>query len=126
ADLLNDLGYCYYSRGKWTDAETTLRKAVTANPQHQRAWVNLGMTLAQMERYQESFEAFTHAVPAAQAHCNLAFILTTQGKRDDAKQAYRLALNFDPGLTLARAALQKLENPRPAGAAPSQVASRRQ
>jgi Tfp pilus assembly protein PilF len=119
ADLLNDFGYSCYSQGKWSDAETQFRQAVNVNPKHARAWVNLGMTLAQLHRTQESIEAFSKVVSAAQAHCNVAFILTTQGRFDDAKAAYRKALALDPELTLARAALAKLENPAPRPGQPS-------
>jgi tetratricopeptide (TPR) repeat protein len=109
ADLLNDLGYAYYCRGRWTDAENSLRQAVEINPKHGRAWINLGMTLGQEERYTESFEAFAKVVSPAQAHCNVAFALTTQGKREEAKEAYRKALALNPDLRIARLALAKLE-----------------
>jgi tetratricopeptide (TPR) repeat protein len=111
ADTLNNLGYGYYNRGQWDLAEEQLRKAVAANPNHKPAWINLGMTLAQKRQYDKSLEAFAKAVPPAQAQANLAFILTTQGKRDEAKAAYKEALRIDPGLQLARNALAKLENP---------------
>ena len=115
ADTLNNLGYAYYSRGQWELAETHLRKALAADPKHKRARVNLGMTLAQRQDYQQSLDAFAQVVPLAQGHCNLAFILTTQGKFAEAKASYREALRLDPGLRLAQAALTKLENsPAPA------------
>jgi tetratricopeptide (TPR) repeat protein len=109
AALLNDLGYSYYCRGRWAEAEEKLREAVALNPKLERAWINLGMTLGEQGRYAESLEAFGKAVPTAQAQCNLAFILTTQGKLDLAKQAYAEALTHDPDLLLARKALAKLE-----------------
>jgi Tfp pilus assembly protein PilF len=118
ADLLNDFGYCYYSQGKWAEAETQLRRALSINPKHPRAWVNLGMTLAQMHKTEDSLEAFRKVVSPAQAYSNLAFILTTQGKFDDAKAVYRQALALDPELALARAALAKLETSPPRAPAP--------
>jgi Tfp pilus assembly protein PilF len=111
ADLLNDLGYTYYSRGDWAEAEKTLRQALSVNPQHQRAWINLGLSLGQQQRYEESLEAFSKAVGPGQAQCNLAFVYSTQGKRDEARVAYRKALDLDGSLTLAQAALEKLEKP---------------
>jgi tetratricopeptide (TPR) repeat protein len=109
ADVLNDLGYHYYCRGQWLEAEKHLQQAVEVNAKHRAAWINLGMTLGQQERYSESLGAFAKAVSPAEAQCNLAFILTTQGKRDQARQAYREALALEPDLHLARAALAKLE-----------------
>ena len=49
----------------------------------------------------------------AQAQANLAFVLTAQGKREEAKAAYRKALQLDPSLALARDALAKLDGPAP-------------
>jgi Tfp pilus assembly protein PilF len=111
ADLLNDIGYCYYNQGNWVEAEKYLRQAVAVNSKHARAWINLGMTLAQSHQTAESLEAFTKVVSPAEAQCNLAFIFMTQKKLDEAKAAYRHALTLDPDLALARAALAKLEQP---------------
>ncbi len=130
ADALNNLGYGYYCRGQWALAEEQLRKAVAANPEHKHAWINFGMTLAQQQQYDQSLDAFAKVISPAQGHCNLAFVLTTQGKRDEAKQAYREALRLDPGLQLAQVALAKLERPtanpvRKVEAAPQPVAAAR-
>ncbi|MCS6978044.1 MAG: tetratricopeptide repeat protein, partial [Gemmatales bacterium] len=46
-----------------------------------------------------------------EAQVNLAFIYQTQGKREEAKEAYRKALALQPELDLARRALAKLEAP---------------
>ncbi len=108
-DLLSDLGYSYYCRGRWNEAETCLRQALAVNPKHGRASVNLGMTLAQQDRRQEALEAFNRVVSPAQSYSNLAFILTAQGKREDAKLAYRKAVSLDPSLRIAQAALAKLQ-----------------
>jgi len=131
ADVLNDLGYSYYNHGQFQYAETYLREALAANPKHARAWINLGMVLGEEGRYAESLDAFSHSVPPAQAQCNLAFVLTTQGKREEAKAAYRQALSLDPNLVIARGALEKLEHapasnsaqsPLPVAALSAQVA----
>ncbi len=111
AEILNNFGYHYYGRGLWSDAETQFRQALEIDPHHQRAWINLGLTLAQQERYADCLEAFGHVISAGQAKSNLAFVLTTQGKREDAKQAYREALALEPDLRIAQLALRKLEEP---------------
>jgi Tfp pilus assembly protein PilF len=113
--LLNRFGYFYYTRGQWSEAETQFRQAVAINANLQCAWVNLGLTLAQQNRYEESVDAFSKAVTRAEALSNLAFVLSTQGKPAEAKQCYREALDLDPKLNIARLALQKLEG-RGAGA----------
>jgi tetratricopeptide (TPR) repeat protein len=123
ADLLNDIGYCCYNQGDWVEAEKYLRQALAVSPEHGRAWINLGMTLAKTGRTTESIEAFTHVVSPAQAQCNLAFILTTQGQIDEAKAAYQQALDHEPDLNVARVALAKLEKAaRSAASAPATAA----
>jgi Tfp pilus assembly protein PilF len=109
ADVLASLGYFYYARGQWAEAEENLRHALTINAKHPRAWVNLGLTLGEQGHYAESLEAFRHAISEAQAHSNLAFVLTTQGKREEAKEEYHRALELEPNLMIARRALEKLE-----------------
>src|SRR5262249_25321510 len=116
ADLLTDLGYSYYCRGDWANAEAYLAKAVQFDPKHKKAWVNLGLARAQQGKWDDSFQAFCQAVRPADAHCNVAFILAAQGKTDEAKAQYRQALSLDPSLRLAHDALAQLENPHPHGA----------
>jgi Tfp pilus assembly protein PilF len=111
ADVLNGLGYFYYSRGQWPEAEETLRRALGVNPRHARAWVNLGLTLGAQGQCAESLDAFRKVVSEAEAHSNLAFLLMTQGKREEAKKEYCRALELDPNLAIARQALDKLEHP---------------
>ncbi len=116
-DLLNDLGYSYYCRGQWSLAEQYLAQAVQLQPQHKKAWVNLGLARAQQGKWEESLAAFQQAVRPAEAYCNLAFVLAAQGRTAEAVAHYRRALELDPSLRLAQAALAKLE---PAVAATTQ------
>jgi tetratricopeptide (TPR) repeat protein len=109
--LLNNLGYCYYNQGKWAEAEQHLRRAVALDPKHQHAAVNLGVTLAQQGRYDESLRVQGKVIGEAEAYSNVAFVLTAQGKREEAKQMYRRALQSNPGFPIARLALDRLENP---------------
>jgi Tfp pilus assembly protein PilF len=111
AALLNDVGYSHYLRGEWTLAEDYLSQAVKNNPDQKTAWINLGMTLVQRDRLDQALDAFNHAVPEPEAHCNMAFAFSLQGKHREAIQEYRRALELAPNLEKARAALAKLENP---------------
>jgi Tfp pilus assembly protein PilF len=117
ADLLNDIGYGYYSRGRWAESEKYLRQALAAKPKHARAAINLGLCLGAQGHFEEALEMFNKAVTPAQAHSNLAFVLTTQHKWAEARREYQQALQIDPDIPLARAALAKLEKaerePRP-------------
>ncbi len=113
ADLLNDLAYHYYQRGDWVLAEASLRKALAVNPKHERAWINLGMTLAQEDKVQEAFKAFTKVVSPAEAKSNLGMILAQNGKNGAAKQAFRESLEMEPDAPATRAALAQLEKEKP-------------
>lgn len=107
--LLSDVGYSYYNRGQWGEAEQYLRQAVAADAANKKAWTNLGLTLAQQGRYPESLDAFSKGATQAEAYQNLAFVLTAQKKFDEAKAAYRKALELEPGLKVSQAALTRLD-----------------
>lgn len=109
AAILNDLGYSYYNRGQWAIAEDHLRRATIADKKNKRAWVNLGLALAQQEKYPEAVTAFETAVTPAEAQANLGFVLVTQKKTEEAKAVYRKALQMEPELKDARKALDRLE-----------------
>ena len=115
ADLMSDLGYSYYSRGDWVNAEIYLAKATELDPNHKKAWNNLGLARAQQGKWDDSFRAFCQAVRPADAHCNLAFVLAAQGNAGEAKAQYVQALRLDPALRVAQVALMRLENPQPRG-----------
>jgi Tfp pilus assembly protein PilF len=108
-DLLNDYGYSCYCRGSWSDAELNFRKALALNPKHERAWINLGLTLGQQGRCDESIQAFTKVVSPAQAYANIAFVHLTQGQVEKAKVFYQLALARDPQLDLPNQVLARLD-----------------
>jgi len=109
ASLLNDMGYSYYNRGQWAEAETYLLRSVAADKTNKRAWVNLGMTQAQLGKTTQALVSFEKAVSQAEAQANLGFVLMTQGNRAEALAAYRRALALEPTLPIAQAAIARLE-----------------
>lgn len=111
APLWNDLGYHQYQRGNWKEAEESLRKAVALDPKFDKAWMNLGLALGQQEQFPGALDAFEKAVRPAEARSNLAFVMMTKGQYDKAKDLYNEALRLDPGLSVARAALARMEAP---------------
>jgi Tfp pilus assembly protein PilF len=109
ADLWNDLGYFQSVRGNWAEAETNYRKAIEINAKHSKAWINLGLALGQQGKYEDSQAAFEKVCKPAEVRCNLAFVMVTQGKVDQARKLCREALELDPGLVPARNMLKQLD-----------------
>jgi tetratricopeptide (TPR) repeat protein len=109
ADLLSDLGYSYYNRGQWPEAEKHLREALRHSANHKRASVNLGLALAQQGRQQEALEVWMTVITPAESYANLGFVCLTQGKTEEAKASYREALKREPQMTTAQQTLAKLE-----------------
>ena len=108
--LLSDLGYYHYERGNQTEAEQSLRKALSIDPNHAKALCNLGLVLAAQGKFEESFDAFSKAVGPAAAHSNLGVLLAKQGRYDQAKRAFNQALALDPTLPQPRAFLDYLDH----------------
>jgi tetratricopeptide (TPR) repeat protein len=119
ANLCNDVGYCLYLKGDWTESEKYLKLALDANPKHPTAWSNLGLTLAALGRLNESMEAFLHTVTAADAYCNIAVVQFEQGKLNEAKETFRQALDQDPNNEKAFRGLKQLEKREAAPTTPT-------
>lgn len=106
----NSLGYCFLLQRKLDDAEAALRKAVALQPSNERFRTNLGMVYGHQERYADAIEQFRRAGSVADAYCNLAFVLESQGKIAEAKNAYYLAMRADPTSDRAERLLTELES----------------
>jgi Tfp pilus assembly protein PilF len=109
ADVWNDQGAFHYARGEWELAESDLRRATKLNPHHERAWGNLALVLAQQERYEESYFAFSKIVGAAEAHSNVGILQAQHGQIDEARKSLRKALELQSGLRQAQVVLARLD-----------------
>ena len=107
-ELWNDYAYFQFQCGDLDEAESSARQAIKLEPGHKRSWVNLGVILAEQERYDEAYEAFAHAVNPAAAHNNLGIILARQGRIDDARRELVEAQRLDPTLRQPPNVLQQL------------------
>ena len=105
SDLLNDLGYFHHQRKALPEAEKCYREAVAVNPQHRPAWVNLGVLLADQDRFEESYDAFIKTLTEAEAYSNLGVILAQKGRAAEADWHLRRALELSPHLEPPRAVL---------------------
>jgi hypothetical protein len=96
--------------------EEHYREAIRLNPGFKEARNNLGILLAKRGDLEGALLLFQEAVRArpraAHLHANLAVTLERLGRTAEAAQAYRRALELDPGDREARAALERLGSGR--------------
>jgi tetratricopeptide (TPR) repeat protein len=110
ASVLNDWGRSYYLRNNWAESEKLYRRALQIDPKHKLAVSNLALALGQEKRYSEAFQIFRNSgLSEAQAHCNIAFILWSQGRNDEARKACQLAKQLDPTCRKAQDLLAQLD-----------------
>jgi len=105
AQLLNDLGYCFYLQGKLAKAQKALHEAVSLEPSNRRYRNNLGLVYGQMGNYRDAHAHFEKAGSKADALFNLAFVYASHNKSGAAKNAMKQALVADPRHEPARKAL---------------------
>lgn len=105
AEVLGDLGYCYFLQGQLSKAESALTKATLIDPANKRNRNNLGLVLGHLGRHEEALAHFKLANSEADACYNLAFIFAAQERVDEAKECFQLALNADPTHRPSREAL---------------------
>jgi Tfp pilus assembly protein PilF len=109
ADIFCNMGYSQYLQRHWAEAEMNLKQAIAIKHDHRQAHNNLGLVLAQTDRPAEALAEFRRAgCTEADAHNNLAFGLTLQGRWDAARAEYAAAIQLDPSLNSARKALTQI------------------
>lgn len=95
------------TKGQIAEALPEWRKAVTLDPEDERARVNLGIALDHEGLINEAIEQFQKAIAIAPEHAeaydNLARDLLLRGNLDEAIQAYSTGLNIDPNNAGAQA-----------------------
>lgn len=74
ADLLSDMGYSLYLRGKYDQSESRLKEALEANPYHRGAQSNLGLVYGRQGKYDQALAAFRQAGTESEAQKNIAQI----------------------------------------------------
>ena len=109
-DIFCDRGYSLYLQHQWADAEMNLQQAIALKPDHRRAHNNLGLVLAHTNRLDSALAEFQRVgCTQAEALANAAFCLTIDGRLEEARNQYRLALAADPASPAAKAGLRQLE-----------------
>ncbi|MCA9138862.1 MAG: tetratricopeptide repeat protein [Planctomycetales bacterium] len=101
SDLLGDIGYAYFLNGEIDKAESYMRDAVTLAPENVRLLNNLAMIVGHQGHLDESLSLFRQGNSEPEAQANMAFVLSSLGKLEAAKEHYHRALERDPHLKKA-------------------------
>ncbi len=94
--LYNNQALSHMLLGNLSQAESSLRQALTLDPGYRLAYNNLGMVLTQRGRHREALRAFERGSGPAQAHNNLGTVLAWQGDYDRALDHFQQAREVMP------------------------------
>jgi tetratricopeptide (TPR) repeat protein len=110
-EIYCDMGYSLYLQRRWAEAEMNFRQVIALNSEHQRAHNNLGLVLAHNSQTEEAVAEFHKGgCGEADARENVALALATEGRWDEARSQYRLALRAQPGSATALARLADVDH----------------
>jgi tetratricopeptide (TPR) repeat protein len=95
----------HHRAGRFADAESSLRQALTSDANNPDALYLLGMLAIQTKRPAEAVEWLTRAVQvrpeAAEYHANLGHALRSMNRLDEAAARYEQAVRLNPSYALA-------------------------
>ena len=98
--LLNVAAAAAYAQGWLDEAEKYWRLALAVKPDHADAHNNLGLLLADQERFDQAEAAYRQALAANPRHAdvcnNLGILLDRQNRHEEALAAFRKALAIQP------------------------------
>lgn len=99
---LTQLGNAQMEARQWTQAETSLRRAIELAPGDATAWGTLGWVLWQQNKGPEARSALEKAVTLdpdlPEMHNNLALVSWGTGEQAPAEKEFREALRIQPGI----------------------------
>ena len=103
-ELLNSLGFALFQQGKSEEAVVALEKALAADPQHWKAHNNMALAsidIGELELAEAHYRESLAIEPQPAIYNDLGFVLERQGMPEEAAEAYRKALELDPGSAAA-------------------------
>ena len=88
AKVLNNLGFAFYTQGRYGSAETRLREAVMRAPNYCQAWYNLGLVYEKLARAEDAIDAYDHVVmicaeDAAGSYFRAGKLFLENGKKEE-------------------------------------------
>jgi len=114
AEAQTNLGVTLAQQGKWSEAVTAYRKALSlpVYPTPEVAYANLGWAYLNLDKVREAEESYRAAIQLqpkfSQAYYFLGVVLDREGRKDEAKAAFRSARDLDPDSPFGRKAVDIL------------------
>ncbi len=106
-EILCDQGYSLYLRRRWADAETSLKRALAVDHSHPRSHSNLALVLARQGDSPGALAEFARAgCDPSDARANLGLVLALEGRFEESKREYALALAAKPASDRAKEGLK--------------------
>lgn len=105
----SNLGFCHELAGQIDQAESAYLRGIAKDPKNVPCRTNYGLMLARLGRTAEATLQLQSVLTPAEVHYNLASVWEHQGRKEQAKQEYRKALDLDPTLLEAQTRLGSLE-----------------
>ena len=105
----NNLAFTYEASGNIPQAEATYRQCIQRDPNQQECRLNYGKMLARNNRIDEATQQMSAVLRPAEVSYNLGTVFQQQNKVEQAKAYYKRALEQDPNLRDAKAALARLQ-----------------
>jgi len=113
ADPLFEIGNLYEQRGDWQQAKNAYRLCLSKDRDFSEAYLHIGQILLKQDSAEKALRQFNLAVitnPSyAEAYCRKGAAWEQLRQPDSAREAYRQALIFDPGLKDAAEGLKRLK-----------------
>jgi tetratricopeptide (TPR) repeat protein len=98
ADLHNALGWALFQEGKTREAIEQYERAVRTDPRHAKAHNNLALALVDDGQYARAvleYRASLEVEARAEIYSDLGFVLDRLGRRDEAIESYKKALDLN-------------------------------
>lgn len=112
-DFDTGLAFVHLREHRYALAEDDSRRAVSANPNNPRSWLNLASALVDQRKSEEALRAADTALRVrphyAEAHYVRAIALVQLGRLEEARTDLRSALEIDPTHAAARELLTRLD-----------------
>lgn len=109
----SNLGYAFYQKGAYTDAEEALEEALLRNPVLPRAFYILGLIYVKLHENESAIKEFEKAIGIVpyyiEAHWELANAYLRSGENEKALAHFNVVAEQDNNLDRSREALEYLE-----------------